>query len=120
MSDRLGMILAIHEQPDDDLTRLAYADWLEEHGEPDRAAFIRIQVELAELEDRGEGKSLEADELRKKERAFLGPRWVDRRLWAAEACPELVHFAPPRDGSPLSGVVDGADRLASAAGSSRR
>lgn len=38
---------AIAAQPDDDTTRLVYADWLDEHGDPDRARFIRIQIELA-------------------------------------------------------------------------
>jgi uncharacterized protein (TIGR02996 family) len=31
--------------PDDDTPRLVYADWLAEHGDPDRAAFIRTQIE---------------------------------------------------------------------------
>jgi uncharacterized protein (TIGR02996 family) len=34
---------AIREQPDDDAPRLIYADWLEEHGQPERAEFIRVQ-----------------------------------------------------------------------------
>jgi uncharacterized protein (TIGR02996 family) len=33
--------------PDDDTPRLVYADWLEDHGDPDRAELIRAQVELA-------------------------------------------------------------------------
>ena len=41
---------AIIERPDCDLPRLAFADWLEENGEPDRAEFCRVQIELAELE----------------------------------------------------------------------
>jgi uncharacterized protein (TIGR02996 family) len=31
------------EHPDDDATLLVYADWLEDHGEPGRAAFLRAQ-----------------------------------------------------------------------------
>jgi uncharacterized protein (TIGR02996 family) len=46
MSDRLGMIHAIHEQPDDDLPRFAYADWLEERGDAERAEFIRVELQL--------------------------------------------------------------------------
>jgi uncharacterized protein (TIGR02996 family) len=38
---------AVIEAPDDDAPRLVYADWLEEHGRPERAAFIRLQVERA-------------------------------------------------------------------------
>jgi uncharacterized protein (TIGR02996 family) len=49
VSDRLGMIQAIHEQPDDELPRLAYADWLEEQGETDHAEFVRVEVRLSRL-----------------------------------------------------------------------
>ncbi len=38
-------------RPDDDAPRLIYADWLEEHGDPDRAAFIRTEIEQAKLPD---------------------------------------------------------------------
>src|SRR4051812_22718612 len=31
--------------PDDDATPLIYADWLDDHDEPARAEFIRVQVE---------------------------------------------------------------------------
>lgn len=31
--------------PDDDATRLIYADWLDDRGDADRAEFIRVQVE---------------------------------------------------------------------------
>ena len=38
---------AICATPQDDTPRLVYADWLDEHGDPARAEFIRVQVELA-------------------------------------------------------------------------
>jgi uncharacterized protein (TIGR02996 family) len=34
---------------DEDLPRLAYADWLEENGRAERAEFIRVQIELKRL-----------------------------------------------------------------------
>ena len=37
---------AILADPADDTVRLVYADWLEEHGRPERAEFIRLQVKL--------------------------------------------------------------------------
>lgn len=49
MSDRQALLLAIRAAPDDDLPRLAYADWLEENGDPGRAQFIRVQCALARL-----------------------------------------------------------------------
>jgi uncharacterized protein (TIGR02996 family) len=108
-----AFLAAIVADPDDDTARLVAADFLEENGDADRAAFIRIQVELARLEATRQGKSLEADHLRAKERAFLGPLSMFRQLWAAEACPELVRM-PNKGGGrgPLEAVtVQGADRL---------
>ena len=46
MTTREGLVAAILAAPDDDLPRLVFADWLEENGEADRAAWIRIQCEL--------------------------------------------------------------------------
>lgn len=43
------LLAAIIADPDDDTVRLAYADHLEEEGEPERAEFVRVQVELARL-----------------------------------------------------------------------
>ena len=39
---------AILENPDDDMPRLVFADWLEEHGNP-RGTFIRLQCQRAAL-----------------------------------------------------------------------
>lgn len=39
----------IIEHPDDDVSRLVYADWLEEHHQAERAEFIRVQIELDKL-----------------------------------------------------------------------
>jgi uncharacterized protein (TIGR02996 family) len=46
-----AFLAAVADRPDDDLPRLVYADWLDENGDPDRAEFIRTQVELAKLPD---------------------------------------------------------------------
>jgi uncharacterized protein (TIGR02996 family) len=43
-----ALLAALRDQPDDDLSRLAYADWLEEHGD-ERAAYLRAEQRLAEL-----------------------------------------------------------------------
>jgi uncharacterized protein (TIGR02996 family) len=42
MSDESALLNAILAHPDEDTPRLAYADWLEENGQPDRAEFIRV------------------------------------------------------------------------------
>src|SRR5262245_12265555 len=45
----LGLLEDIKSHPEDG-PRLILADWLDEHGEPGRAEFIRAQVELARRE----------------------------------------------------------------------
>ena len=39
----------IIERPDDDTPRLVSADWLEDHGQPERAEFIRCHIEATRL-----------------------------------------------------------------------
>jgi uncharacterized protein (TIGR02996 family) len=39
------------EHPDDDTPRLVYADWLEDHGQAERAEFIRTQCQLAQVDE---------------------------------------------------------------------
>src|SRR5437764_386728 len=43
-----AFLQTILDNPDDDLPRLVFADWLEEHGNP-RGTFIRLQCERAKL-----------------------------------------------------------------------
>jgi uncharacterized protein (TIGR02996 family) len=43
------LLRAICDDPDDTTLRLAYADWLEEHDQPERAEFVRVQCRLAAL-----------------------------------------------------------------------
>jgi uncharacterized protein (TIGR02996 family) len=43
------LLQAIIDNPDDDAFRLVFADWLLDHGERERAEFIRVQIELAKL-----------------------------------------------------------------------
>lgn len=44
MNDHDILMAAILATPEDDAPRLAYADWLDENGQEERAAFIRVQV----------------------------------------------------------------------------
>jgi len=44
-SDEYALLQAVTANPDDDLARLVYADWIEEHGRAERAEFIRLQIE---------------------------------------------------------------------------
>jgi len=48
--DEPAFLRSVAAAPADDTPRLVYADWLDEHGQPVRAEFIRLQVEIAKLE----------------------------------------------------------------------
>src|SRR5262249_29627029 len=49
--------------PDNDRPRLVYADWLEQHGQCDRARLIRVQIERAHMPDnRSETSALQVEE----------------------------------------------------------
>jgi uncharacterized protein (TIGR02996 family) len=51
---------ALLAEPDDDTLRLAMADWLDENGQPGRAEFVRVQIELARgAPDRDRRRALE-------------------------------------------------------------
>ena len=85
MSDQAGLLAAICADPEDDTTRLVYADWLDERGRREdriRAAFIRSQIALARLPEDDEDpdaalRRVEA-ELRVAEPARGSARW---RAW---------------------------------------
>ncbi|MEO2090389.1 MAG: TIGR02996 domain-containing protein [Gemmataceae bacterium] len=59
MPDRESFVAAIATAPEDDLPRLVFADWLDEHGEPDRAEFIRTQIEAERTTDADRKAALE-------------------------------------------------------------
>jgi uncharacterized protein (TIGR02996 family) len=68
------LLRAVCDAPDDDALRLVYADWLEEHDDLDRAAFIRAQVRLARLRPWDDGH-VELD-VRCRELERLHPEWL--------------------------------------------
>src|SRR5262245_29279508 len=56
MSERDSLLAAIYADPDDDATRLVFADWLDDHGEPDRAEYIRLQLRSAGMDENDSGR----------------------------------------------------------------
>lgn len=50
MNDRDALLAAIFANPDEDMPRLMFADWLQENGAHDRGQFVRLQVEGAHAE----------------------------------------------------------------------
>src|SRR6266545_1813536 len=83
MSDESALLNAIAAHPDEDTPRLMYADWLQEHGQPERAEFIRIQCDPTA----NEAAEARAEELEERHRGkwlaglpqFPGARWEFRR-----------------------------------------
>src|SRR5262245_26030833 len=85
----LALVHAAKLSPEDDAPRLVLADWLDDHGEHDRAEFVRCQLRLAPgatCVPPAEGHRLRqrADELVEcNGGCWLGSLW---RFWMAPAC----------------------------------
>lgn len=62
MTDHDALLQAIISNPEDDLPRLVFADWLEERGRPLRAELIRVQIEIARASGQGEAAALRVRE----------------------------------------------------------
>jgi uncharacterized protein (TIGR02996 family) len=95
MNEELAFLTAIRDRPNDEATRLIYADWLEERGDP-RGEFIRVECELATLSVRNERYN------KLKERAKELAKKIDT-LWlsivsrpAIERCGALYRFVCPK------------------------
>src|SRR5947209_5840746 len=94
-----ALFQAILAAPGDDVPRLVYADWLEEHGddaERDRARFIRAQIDLERLHDR---------DPRKKARQRLSEALPRARRWDARLPDWLTNAAYYRRGLIASVVM---------------
>jgi uncharacterized protein (TIGR02996 family) len=75
VSEREALLKAVCDNPDDDTPRLVLADWLDENGEPERAEFIRLQIEIAALPD---GKTKQKKQAREKKLlAAHGEEWTE-------------------------------------------
>jgi uncharacterized protein (TIGR02996 family) len=79
MTVALAFIQDIKDHPDDDVPRLIFADWLEEHGDP-RGEFLRVQVQRARLRpnhpQQGALRRRELELLREHAVSWLEP-WLD-------------------------------------------
>lgn len=77
MNDRDAFLAAIHDAPDDDAPRLVFADWLEENGQPERAEFLRIQVEMRRERERHDRITPRLDELFLRQKDIFARPWGD-------------------------------------------
>jgi uncharacterized protein (TIGR02996 family) len=75
-SELVALLAACRARPADDLPRLVLADWLDENGQPERAEFVRIQVEVshptADVERIRRLKKREAELLAEHENEWTG------------------------------------------------
>src|SRR3954469_15985174 len=83
----LALLEAARHCPHEDTPRLVLADWLEEHGDPDRAGFIRTQLLLApaspplEAGRRADALLQEQTLLDRFGGGWLGPLWRHGGVW---------------------------------------
>ena len=87
-ADLLALLNACRADPASDLPRLVLADWLDEHDDPARAEFLRVQCELVR-------PTLDTERtatLKLRERALIDANW---RAWAGglnEMCCDLIDY----------------------------
>jgi len=104
-------VRAICANPDEDTVRLVYADWLDENGDPDRAAFIRLQIEWA----RTDHKLPRHAELRDRVIALVrahGAAWLAELPSAGVSWDTGFPWGPFYRGFPVSAVVMHGGRFA--------
>src|SRR5687768_543816 len=96
---------AIRAAPAEDAPRLVYADWLEENGDPDRAAFIRTQCELARWVPDWE-RRWQLESRQRHLRAHRSPRWSSHLKVAKDARYSRRGFLAVRAARPPGTVAD--------------
>ena len=98
-----AFLRAIRADPEADLPRLVYADWLDEHDDPARAEFVRVQCELAKLPDHDDAyaalEDREHELLAEHEAKWLGDgptpdEWTFRRGFVDEVRLDLAATQP--------------------------
>jgi uncharacterized protein (TIGR02996 family) len=76
-----ALLATIATNPDEDAPRLVYADWLDEHDDPERAKFVRVQIAAHRNSDaKGELTPAEVAVLAVRKRELLErnrDRWLE-------------------------------------------
>jgi uncharacterized protein (TIGR02996 family) len=83
--EREGLLQDIIAHKDEDAPRLIYSDWCEDHGESDRAEFIRVQCRLVKMPD---GPIVGRGELSRRKRDILFDHWPK---WIHEGFDHMSH-----------------------------
>lgn len=97
-----ALVRSVLAAPDDDVTRLVLADWLDEHGRADYAEFIRVQCELAkEYPGHADHPEYASESWHRRdverEGECPGCQLLDRQkvLWGRMPSLDLTGWAPP-------------------------
>ncbi len=91
-----ALLQAVVDSPADDLPRLVAADWLDDHDDPERAEFIRLQCA-------GEHDPIQSRERNWKIRTLANS--LSGQLWAVEACPNLITMEFAEGGPTLNALT---------------
>jgi uncharacterized protein (TIGR02996 family) len=83
MNHHDAFLRAVIEAPDDDTPRLVYADWLDDHGDPDRADFIRVQCALDKM-PAGDPRRPALEQREKEPLGQYGWAWAEPLGWGIE------------------------------------
>jgi uncharacterized protein (TIGR02996 family) len=118
-SDRDALIRAVYAAPADDAPRLVYADWLDEHDDPARAEFIRLQCELARMTTWAAPRRRAAEEraaelLREHQKRWLGDLAAHPGDWQfRRGFPDELQWArhPPAELEAVLRLLQAPDRV---------
>lgn len=109
MHDEADFLSAIRQTPADDVARLVFADWLDEQDDPacqPKAAFIRLELRMAEAPEQGLNRVRWTNKLQKLA-AQLDPAWLavvsHPKL---EACRMSFRFECPKQWAYLNPTDD--------------
>ena len=87
--DGAALLANVWANPHDDLPRLVYADWLDDHGDGERAEFIRLQIarEAAEAlgDDVGDAEHRREGELFARNGRGWLTEWNGGRRWPSDS-----------------------------------
>src|SRR5262245_21659390 len=91
MNEREAFIRSLAENLHDDTTRLVFADWLDDHGEHDRAEFIRVQCELEPMRDKYEiPRAAELHDREKRLERKLSDKYGEALCGCRRGFPDII------------------------------
>src|SRR5262245_1109610 len=90
MPDEVHFLLAVDAHPDDRATRLVYADWLDEQGDP-RAELIRVEEEMRAAPASSD-RYWELKPRRNALRQGCNAAWLERLRYGTDYEPTFADF----------------------------